>query len=236
MIELAGLDKCFTFINNQIKPSATSWYVKEPRHAVTISRAAGSGGHAVASLLAEELQARSRAETPWTVFDKNLVAKVLDDHNLPTRLANFIPEDRVSALEDILQELLGTEPSSWRIVPQVSETILQLAELGNVVIVGRGGNIITAKLDHVFHVRLVGSLERRVERIMEHEHLGRKAALAFVQSEDRGRKRYLRKHFHADIDDPLLYHLIINTDRFSEAEVVRMIADAVLPAPVKSRR
>jgi hypothetical protein len=29
----------------------------------------------------------------WTVFDQDLVDKVLEDHNLPTRFARFMVED-----------------------------------------------------------------------------------------------------------------------------------------------
>ena len=228
MSEPAGLDKCFTFIHSQIKTPEQRRAELAPRYAVTISRATGSGGHTIADKLASELQTRAPGARPWTVFDRNLVEKVLEDHNLPTRLAQFLPEDRVSELEDMMQELLGAQPSSWRIVPQTSETILHLAELGNVIIVGRGANVITARLDHVFHVRLVGSLERRVARLMELDKLSRKAALVLVQKEDRGRQRYLRKYFRADIDDPLIYHLVINTDRFSEDQAARLIAEAVL--------
>ena len=179
MIESAGLEHCLSFINCQLRDGGKSGTHAEGgvRHAVTISRQAGCGALAVAQKLAEYLQSRSPKDAcPWTVFDRNLMDKVLEDHNLPTRLAQFLPEDRVSELEDMMQELLGAQPSSWRIVPQTSETILHLAELGNVIIVGRGANVITARLDHVFHVRLVGSLERRVARLMELDKLSRKAA------------------------------------------------------------
>jgi cytidylate kinase len=228
MSEPAGLDRCFTFIHSQIKTPEQRRAELAPHYAVTISRATGSGGHRIADKLAAELQTRAPGVRPWTVFDRNLVEKVLEDHNLPTRLAQFMPEDRVSELEDMMQELLGAQPSSWRIVPQASETILKLAELGNVIIVGRGANVITARLEHVLHVRLVGSLERRVVRMMGIEKLSQKAALALVQKEDLGRRRYLQKYFRADIDDPLIYHLVINTDRFSEDQTARLIADAVL--------
>jgi len=40
--------------------------------------------------------------------------------------------------------------------------------------------------------------------------------LEFIQREDRGRKRYLRKHYQKDIDDPLPYHLVINTGKRSD--------------------
>ncbi|HYG36103.1 MAG TPA: cytidylate kinase family protein, partial [Clostridia bacterium] len=110
---------------------------------------------------------------------------------------------------------------------KISDTILHLAELGNVILIGRGANIITSKLDYVFHVRLVGSLERRVQYIQEVNHLSPKEALDFVRREDLGRQRYLKKYFNKDIEDPLLYHLGINTDLVPYAEAARMIAHAV---------
>ncbi|MBP7976936.1 MAG: cytidylate kinase family protein, partial [Verrucomicrobia bacterium] len=56
----------------------------------------------------------------------------------------------------------------------------------------------------------------------------RPVARARILQEDRGRKRYLRKYFDADPDDPLLYHLIINTDDVPYEEAARIIGEAVL--------
>jgi cytidylate kinase len=114
------------------------------------------------------------------------------------------------------------------LVEQTGETILRLAEQGNVILIGRGANIVTRGLAHAFHVRLVGSLEKRVKRIQEAQGIGQRAALEFVRREDRGRQRYLRKYFSKDPDDLLLYHLVINTDFVSYEEAARMIAEAAL--------
>jgi len=43
----------------------------------------------------------------------------------------------------------------------IAETILHLAEQGNVILIGRGANLVTRELQHVFHVRLVGSQGRQ---------------------------------------------------------------------------
>jgi cytidylate kinase len=110
----------------------------------------------------------------------------------------------------------------------VIETILKLAELGNVILIGRGANVVTAKLPHVFHVRLVGTLERRLIRVQEDHHLDRKAALPFLEKADRGRSRYVRKHFKAKIEDPLLYDMVINTDRIPCDLVAQVIGEALL--------
>ena len=53
------------------------------------------------------------------------------------------------------------------------------------------------------------------------------AAREIVRKGDLARNRYLKDHFHADIDDPLLYDLVINTARLSAAAVARVIAEAV---------
>jgi hypothetical protein len=182
----------------------------------------------VAEKLVELLQAKAPAGAcPWAVFDRNLVAKVLEDHHLPERLAKFMPEDRISGISDTMDELFGLHPPSWTLVRKMADTVLRLAELGNVILIGHGASLVTGKLEHVFHVRLIGSLERRVAHLQEYLHLSRKAALDFANREDRGRRRFLKKYFSKDIDDPLLYHMIINTDRVSYAEAARMIADAV---------
>jgi cytidylate kinase len=196
---------------------------------VTISRQTGSGAHIVAEKLAALLQAHTPKEAcPWTVFDRNLVEKVLEDHNLPQRLARFMPEDRVSEIADTMDELFGLHPSSWTLVRQTTETILHLAELGNVILIGRGATVITGKVDYVFHVRLVGSLEKRVAHIQELHGLNKQAALELVRREDRGRRRYLKAHFKTDLDDPLFYHLVINTDLVSYENAAQLIADAML--------
>jgi cytidylate kinase len=80
----------------------------------------------------------------------------------------------------------------------------------------------------MLHVRLVGSLEKRVQRIQQLNALSSKAALGLVLREDRGRQRYLRKYFHRDIDDPLLYHLVINTDLMTCEGAAETIAHAAM--------
>ena len=71
--------------------------------------------------------------------------KVLQEHNLPERVAKFMPEDRTSEIADTMEELFGLHPPSWLLVRKVTETILHLAELGNVILIGRGAAVVTAK-------------------------------------------------------------------------------------------
>jgi hypothetical protein len=227
----AGLEHCLSFINCQLRSAGKGRLAREgvQRRAVTISRQSGAGGHSVAEKLAAYLDKHGpNASCRWTIFDRNLVQRVLEDHHLPKRLAQFMPEDRISEMADTMDELFGLHPPSWTLVRNTADTILHLAQLGNVILIGRGANIITRKLDYVFHVRLVGSFERRVANIQRLEGLSLKAARGFVRREDRGRQRYVKKYFLKDINDPLLYHLAINTDLVPEWEAALMIGEAVV--------
>ena len=49
-----------------------------------------------------------------------------------------------------------------------------------------------------------------------------------VREEDHARRRYLRRYFDADIDDPLLYDLVINTGRLGFTRAAELIAQAAM--------
>lgn len=224
-----GYEQCLSYINCQLRPGESGLRYRPPiRPAITVSRMTGSGGRTIASNLVEYLQTRAPVDCHWTVFDRNLITKVLEDHHLPKRIADFMPENHKSMLGDALEELLGLHPSSWTLVKQTAETILRLAQMGFVILVGRGANVITARLENAFHVRLIASLERRTERVQQVYGLDRHNALEFIHREDKGRRRYLKDHFGKDIDDASLYHLVINTDRMAYEDAARLVGTEVI--------
>ena len=209
-----NLDRCFAFINSQFQPPAPARGDETSHvHCVTVSRQSGCGALFFSEELAARLQARlPKGARPWTVFDRNLVEAILRDHHLPARLASFMPENRVGQLNDIIEDLFSLHPPTETLVRRASETILHLAQMGNAIIVGRAANIITARLPRMLHVRLVGSLEHRIARFRQFDHLDRKDALQRIKREDGGRRRYVKEYLRKDVDDPLLYHYVINTD------------------------
>ena len=200
-----------------------------PRPAITISRQTGTRGHTIGKRLVNYLNKNDPgALRPWTIFDKNLIAKVLEDHQLPPSLVRHIPEDTVNEVTNSIEEILGLHPSSWTLVHYTMETILRLAVLGNTVIYGMGGNLITAHLKNVVNVRLVGSIVRRIPQAAEQYEVSLKEAEPLIIKEDRGRKRYIKRHFGKDIDDPLLYDMVLNTDELTDQIIVKTIADLAL--------
>jgi cytidylate kinase len=228
MSDLA-LEKCHTFIETQFKPATAGERAPGERPLVTISRETGAGGTTLAEALAGYLNARvPKKAVRWTVFDKNLIEKVLEEHDLPARLAELLPEDRHSAVVDAVEELLGLHPSAWRIVQETTETIRHLAEVGNVILVGRGSHVITEALPYAVHVKVVASVESRAARMRELLGLSRPKALEHVRKTDAARARYLKRYFKRDVDNVHDYHLVINTDRVGAEEAARMVGDLVL--------
>jgi cytidylate kinase len=207
--------------------------------AITIARQEGAGGLTVASSLAEYMQTHTSSHDVWTVFSQRLVAKVLEDLHIDKGAAGFMGEGHKGVVKDAIEELLGFHPSDWTFVQRANATILNLAQAGNVILVGRGANIVTSKLETVFHVYLIGSFEKRIEQAQKVFSLDRKSAINYIKKKDEARRRYLKDNFDKDIDDPLLYHIVINTDLIQHDEAARLIGDEVirrfkLDSPVKT--
>lgn len=196
---------------------------------ITISRQTGAGADKVSDSLVRFFECYKKENSPqWTIFDKNLIQKVLEDYNLPHQLAEVMEEKKYSAIISMANELLGGQPGIWDLVHKTIRTILQLAQTGNVIIIGRGGNIITARLKNAFHVRLVASMEDRIKHVQEYYQLDRTKSIEFIKKDDIARKSYLMNYFNKNIDDPLLYHITINTTILHYEEAAQLIGRLVV--------
>lgn len=201
-----------------------------PRLFITLSRQPGAGAIRIGEKTAEFLNNDKKIKwrTPWKLFDKELVKMVIEEHHLPENCEKYMPEGKVSPVQDILDDLFGVHPPAISLVHKTNETLLHLAHLGNVIIVGRGGPVITRKLRGGFHVRLVGSFDKRFRRVMEFSKLSEKEAKKLITEKDKGRKKYFKEYFNKDIDDPLLYDLLLNTDHLSYDQAAKMITHCAL--------
>jgi cytidylate kinase len=228
MAENVTIGKTRSFIEHHFGRKEKENIPTPARPAVTISRLEGAGGLTVASELANYLRTHTAPPEEWTVFSQHIVAKVLEEYRHQKSVGDFMKEDHKGWLKDAFEEFLGLHPSTWTLVEQTNETILRLAQIGNVILVGRGGNVVTSKLPNVFHVHLIGSLEKRIDRAQKVFGLDQKAAAGYISKKDEARRRYLKDNFDKDINDPLLYHMIINTDLVPYDEAARLIGNEVI--------
>jgi hypothetical protein len=232
MLVHGALEKARKYIESHTREAVLTKEKGEVRIAgpcITISRQAGAGSREVADILIKILELYDKKENPdWTLFDKNLINKVIEDHQLPAYLSKFLEEEKHSEIFSLMSEYLTGEPGTWSLVKKTSETIQEIAEIGNSIIIGRGANIVTAKLNNVFHVRLIALTEDRIKHVQEYYGFKRNEAIEFIENDDIARKKYLQKHFHKNIDDPLIYHLVINTSMLDYKNAAELIADAII--------
>jgi cytidylate kinase len=117
--------------------------------------------------------------------------------------------------------------SDKRYLEVLTGLVRDLARHDNVLIVGRGSQVILKDWPGAVHVLLVAPQEHRIEEVASRDGLAPEKAAKHVHEIDKGRKAFHDKFFHVKVDDPSLYHLSINTARISYEEAGRLIAAVV---------
>ena len=194
---------------------------------VTISRQCSSEGEEIASRTAKILTDRNDGLHPWVIVDKDIAERVLEDHHLPKRIARFFSDEQTLSIEEHVEGILGISVPGSTMVQNMTRTILRLARIGHVVLIGRAAHLITASFPRAVHVRIIGSFDRRAERLAERKQCSWAAASAEVRKIDGQRRHFISTYFHSDLDDPTHYDLVFNTDRISVEESARLIAQLV---------
>lgn len=203
---------------------------------ITISRETGAGGIQFGDLLVEYLNRYDAGrKNDWRIFDKNILEHILKEHDLPAEMAKYISENKVSEMQTIIEQLFSLHPSEHILVTKASNTILHLAMLGNVILIGRGSNIITKNLPLGLHIRLIDTIEKKIKNIQNIFDLNRTEALKFIKREDKERKQYLKKYFSTNIEDASNYSMILNLNHFSTNEAVNLAGEEIIRRRKTSR-
>jgi cytidylate kinase len=223
-----SFQQCSGYVAAHMHSKSASHSKKKRPPAVTISRQCGARGRTIGLKLQSALRKQAPKDSvPWTLFDENLVKQVLEDHELPKHLEKFMPDDAVSEIEGSINELLGRHPSLWKLFEKTTSTVVRLSRMGHSIIVGRGGNEIAQNFSNVLKIRLIGSEKERLHQITHVHGMTDAGARKFIKEEDAARRRYVKQHFAQDIDDPMRYDLVINTDQLDDNSTVQMLAAAI---------
>jgi cytidylate kinase len=145
-----------------------------------------------------------------------------------------LAEERLSHLDESKPTIFERFDAETRHhITVLQTTLLELAELDNAVFMRGGGQWLLRGVPHVLRVRLIAPFEHRVKQwikrvaAMTGETPNQRAAADFVRRDDTekaGRMRYL---YEVDINDPMLYELILNTERVTYDAAVEMIHTVV---------
>ena len=202
---------------------------KRFRPSLTISRECGAGMDEIGCLLVAYLsEVDDSTELGWALFNQGMIGKIIEEHHLPKSGTPFLAEDAKFPVVDSFGQLLNLQQSDWTLFNYSADTIRNLCMMGNAIVVGRGGNFVTADLENTFHVRLVGSLKKRIRHTAKRHKISSNRATEVVEETDKCRKKFVRRHARANAANPNFYHMVLNTDNLTSEIAARIIADSLL--------
>ena len=163
----------------------------------------------------------------WEVYDRNLLDQVAQRYKESRLMLDLVDETASNWVYDVLGTWMDRQiiPHEKYVV-QVGRMIQILARAGNAVFVGRGAQFLLPR-SKTFAVRIVASEAFRAERVRQRHNAGLPEALDWIHRTDRGRREFIRRFFHQDINDPHLYDLVINVERLGPAGAADQIVHAV---------
>lgn len=173
---------------------------------LTLSRELGAGETQFAAAVAERLSMR--------VYDRELMEQEA------VRLG--LPETEIEKIDErpagIFQRF---RPGSiyQRYLEALEQIVRQLADRGDVILVGRAGNCLLRDDRRAFHVRLVAPMPVRLRRVMDYRWVREGVAKKLIAESDAQRRSFYESYFGVDWADPLEYHMTVNSGRLGTAAV-----------------
>jgi hypothetical protein len=171
---------------------------------ITISREAGVSAGIIARRVGQILG--------WEVFDKNLLDRIADRFHLSRMMLDLVDETPGNWVYDVL----GTWMDN-KIIPHekfvhfLTRVVTGVARRGKCVIVGRGARFILPA-ENGLGALLIASPQYRVEQIRQQQNLSLADARRWMNHIDQGRREFVRRFFHHNVDDPHLYDLVLNVE------------------------
>ena len=196
---------------------------------ITISRQFGAGGRTLGEMVAKGLgysfadseiiqmvAKKAKVSTHWVEsVEKEAGGKLLKfiDRMVSNKLIDMVLDEKRGRIDEEI------------FVDMLNKIINQLADEGNAVILGRGGQYILRDREDAFHVLLIAHKKDRVKFMEEHYELSHKQALQAVNKEDKRRVNLYRKFGKEDYDHPDLYHLVLNMSKLSLKKASKLISE-----------
>jgi len=187
---------------------------------VTISAGYGAGGSVVAPQVARLLGVPLLDRAISSHVAAQLSVSVQEAEGGAVRRS--LPDRFISALiplaagvlatsTDTLPRDLAPPPGEADLFRQQAEAIMRAALVSGAVILGRAGAAAFCTEPGVLRVRLFGPPEARIAQAARIENTDEATARQRLPEVDRARAQYVRRLYRADIDDPDLFHLHIDS-------------------------
>lgn len=200
---------------------------------ITISRQYGAGGKTLGKMVATELG--------YEFADSEIIAKVAEMANVSTHWVETVENEAGGKLSRFVSRMVS-RPLVDKILKgergYIDETIYldylvliiaQIADEGDVVILGRGSQYILDDHPDAFHILMIDEFENRVRFMQKNYDLSESRATRLIRGEDKRRKVLYQKLGKTDYDDPYLYHIVLNMSKLNLEEARQMVCNRVNP-------
>jgi cytidylate kinase len=199
---------------------------------VTISRQFGAGGLSLGKQLADTLG--------YTFYDDQIIQLISEKAKVSQNWVKSIDRETGGKLQQaisslmpkgIIDRILSGERGHLDesiYIDLLRQIIIQLADQGNAVILGRGGQYILKDRNDSFHVLLIAEKNYRIRFIEAKYKLSRASAEQIVNAEDKRRMNLYRKFERSDYDEPIHYHLILNMSKLKLDQATRIIYQMIV--------
>lgn len=191
---------------------------------ITISREFGCEGYPMAERLKELLEHSTKE--PWIIMDKALLEEAAKHHDISEEVFRSLGH-RPRFLDDMISTLTPRWKSERDHYKLLCSQIVSLAEVGNVIIMGRGSSIITQQMNNCLHFRIYGSHNFKIRSIARRAHISVQDAEHLVEKKQKERDKFIRSFLDRDISDLSLYHLVFNNDKNSAEQIAQTIGDYI---------
>lgn len=192
---------------------------------LTVSRDDGSLGDEIASELGHRLG--------WHVYDKEIVNFIAENQHVREDLVRQLDEKDQGLMQEAILRLLRMPENksfgSEEYHESLMRTLAMLAAQGSAILVGRGANFALRRSAHGLHIRLTGTREARLARVVSSWKLPVEKARRRLLEIDEERRHFVKHHYNKDFDDFACYDIVFNTDHLTVDQVVNSIMAAMLP-------
>lgn len=179
---------------------------------ITISRQIGAGETTIAPAVAERLV--------WQVADQGIMNRESEITGLSLPQALRWDERDPS----LIDRLHGQGAEFAAFLASSRQVMQELAAMDNMVIIGRGGNLLLRGHQNTLHVRLIADMPYRIKRVMEVRWIDEHAAKEVIAKNDQNASLFHRHIFRAEPNDPMLYDMVLRTDILGIDRVVDILA------------
>jgi len=189
---------------------------------ITISREFGCQANLLATMLKEELD---KGGKPWRIMNKEIIQNAAKELHMDSNIIGRIAEAfERTTIDEVLGALSSKYYKSDRKIRQtVAEVVLNTAQSGRAIIVGRGGAAVTRGIQPAIHVHLIAPIEWRLNSLMERYGLKREETLQQLTETDHKRYKLIRDSIKGIESVENLYDLTIDCHLVSHEEMVELI-------------